>query len=448
MTRFVKFAILTAICVICCFGCEKKEESFLDKKPQNPIEMPHSLPEVQQDAKTENKAPKETDPSIVGIGRALYVEEYKEDRAWVLCDANDDASWLIIDKAGNVLAGFPSIGMLRTSFDNGYAHVSSVEGNKVYTIDRAGNVVSYVESDPYAEQVVIAGGGYTITKDNISNFDTVGYQYTVYNADGSINGVFVTETDSEMALYIGKGVFFVNNGIYCAKVGKRIENICGSYRRTYNFNGEQVFITTAYDEEHENDCIMTVREDGVIKKAVSDQFSNNINVSDIAGDFCVILDLSYDKIFSFNVNTGDIYELDASYYERIPSWVWDNDPPTPNDERIVISLEGADGNSYSAIFDVYFNLIEGPVLGSFGSPRDGRIIASVYRDCMKDEVYDKNGKFVYSISDLNYSRKGTGYSCGAIAVCNEMNEYVYLDTNGNLLFKSLNFDNMKLVTLE
>lgn len=452
MKKYIKCFTLTAVCLLFLFGCGKKEENIQSQKPMDNIpETVYETQEEQQNIVIENTVSEETEPLILGVGSALLVEDYKEDRTWVYSNAYNDASWLMLDKAGNVLVGLPSTAAMCAHFDNGYAHVRS--GDVFFTIDRLGNVVNRIESNPLGEQVVIYGGGYTVTKQNVSNFDAVGYQYTVYNVDGSVNGTFITETDGtsllgEKVLYIGKGVFFINDGIYCAKVGKRIDNLYGDYTKKYNFVGDRVFVTTAYDDERGNSCIITLTEDGVVEKVGSDLFSNNIIVSDIINNVCVVFDLGNDRIYSFNVATNDIYELDASYYDNIPSWLWNNAPPAPHNERIVIQLEGADGNAYSAIFDVFFNLIEGPILGSFSEPSEGLITAAVYRDSLKDEVYDKDGNFVYSISDLNYSRKGSNYSCGAIAVCNWMNEYVYLDTNGNLLFNSLNFDRMKLIAVE
>ena len=432
-------AIVLSFCCLC--GCAKEnvesEEIKQDSQYEAIIEEPKSS--------GENKKTEENNKTR-GIGAALVVEGYREDRAWVYSNQiSDKADWYVLDKEGNVLAGFPALSVMRTSFDDGFAHVK--KDDVCYVLDENCNVVGRMQYSYGEEDVVSFGGGYTVIKRDISNFDTVGYEYTIYNVDGSVNGSFVTERERDVN-YLGKGVFATSEGIYCAKGSRWIADLSISSFHPYTFENEQSVITTTYDSENGYGGIILLSMQGKVSTVYSESLSNNIVVSNVVDNVCVIFDLSYDKIYSFNVISGEIYELPETYYGKIPSWVWNNKPPVPNDGRIVIQLNGADGESYSAIFDTQFNLIAGPVLGSFGNSYEGYIRAAVNRDMLESEVYDKNGNFVYSISELNYSTYGEEYSCGAIAVRNGRNEYAFLDENGNYLFDCINLDGMKIIDIE
>ena len=75
--------------------------------------------------------------------------------------------------------------------------------------------------------------------------------------------------------------------------------------------------------------------------------------------------------------------------------------------------------------------------------------AVVNRNRMVDEVYDCNGNFIFSVSDLNCEYKDA-YSCGALPVCvgNKNLINAFLNDKGNFLFENLNFQGSKTMQFE
>lgn len=377
-----------------------------------------------------------------------YMEPFRDDRAWVFYDVDDHKYWAVIDKSGNIIATFDGT-ITHTQYENGYSHITASVGSH-YIIDTNCNVVSNFQSDYEGEAQISKGGGFFVTKENVSDFNSVGYRYTVYNSDNSVNGTFTIEDDWD-AEYVGCGIFKIGDGFYCAKGHTWVVvDDFWSYNG-YSAENGKVVLGTLSPSDADEWGLAVLSETGDLKKVYSQEFSGSMRKSNIANDFCVVYDQSSSsRIFSINTATGDVYFLDSAISEKVPDWAWNTDPSAPTENRIIIPVVGADGETYSYIFDTKFTLIAGPLLGSFDHISEGKMCAVVNRNRMVDEVYDCNGNFIFSVSDLNCEYKDA-YSCGALPVRsgNKLNlANAFLDDKGNFLFENLNFQGSKTMQFE
>lgn len=418
---------------------------------------------TQQASNTHDSTSKNVNSQIED-SNVFFLGQFYEDRTWA-----SGKGYLLIDKEGNVIAQITGAAEEPSRFDNGYSHFYNIERKKYYTINTNGEIVHQFTSDSSGEHVVACGGGYVLTEENISNFDTTGYQYRVYNVDGSENGSFFLK-DSCAADYLGKGVFKISKGYYCAKGGIWISDLpyeCYSHLvNSFEFDGENIIIGTTRSVDTQIPGILVLSSDGKIRTYYPEEMSIWSTVSALSDGVCVIYNNDGDnhKVISFDTLTGQSYFLGEDYWKRIPD---DRKPQTPRDGRIPIAMKGADGKTYSAIFDTKLNLIKETQLGDFCGASDGRFIVYIRdsdnvvysnsklfisRDTV--EVYNSNGEFLFSVSDREYSTylgntKVERYSCGALLVVEE-NSYHrhYLDTEGNLLFEKINYDKVKSFSAE
>lgn len=130
---------------------------------------------------------------------------------------------------------------------------------------------------------------------------------------------------------------------------------------------------------------------------------------------------------------------------------------TPTGGRIAISMEGADGNTYSAVFDTKFNLISDIQLGKFGIAAEDRFV--VWGSPYGNAVYDLNGNYLFSITDMEfrpyivkfapyeYQDTSVGYSCGMLIVqgnyLSNQSKIRFIDMNGNWALNKISFNNTK-----
>ena len=391
----------------------------------------------------------------------FYLGQYYEDRTWA-----SGKGYILIDKQGNAVAQITGAAGEPSHFDNGYSHFFNVGRKTYYTIDKSGEIVSRFTSDISGERVISYGGGFILTEENVSDFDSAGYQYRVYNVDGSVNGSFILN-DSCSANYLGNGVFQVSKGYYCAKGTVWIPEIpYDCYPHLVNaleFDGDNIIIGTTASNETRIPGILVLSAYGKIWQYYPDGMSIWSTVSALSDGVCVIYN-NDGEIISYNILTGRSSFLGEEYWKRR---LEDSKPQTPKNGRIPVSMKGADGKTYSAIFDTEFNLIADTQLGNFCGASDGRFVTYI-RDSdnvvysnsklfiTRDlaEVYNSDGEFVFSISDRGFSTnlgntRIENYSCGALLVV-EADSYhrYYIDTDGKLLFDHVKFDNVKCIDIE
>ena len=439
-------AAFLAIFFFCMASCGKEDESeSVEIKEKDTVVISEQAEE--NDESQTQTTNNQTSASEYEEARITYMGQYYEDRTWVICDYD----WLLIDTEGNAIVKVSGLINTPSYFDCGYTHFSLYGKNIYYTMDKNGEIVNRFALDNGSEQMAAFGGGYIMTKEDISGFESVGCCYRVYNADGSLNGSFTLDSTSSHVNYLGRGVFSVGEGYYCAKSAVWIESVPYSYHNiSSEFDGDRIILGYTYGSDDEGCAVLILSADGSIEAVFPEELSSWCLISALSNDYCVIYDKGYGRIFSFDVKTGTSYVLDEAYYEKLAD---DVKPEPPTDGRIVIPMEGADGKVYSAIFDTKFNLVAKAQLGNFVGASDGRFVAAV--DVIYNEVYDVNGNFVFSITDMGYepyfgNQRNKYFSCGALLI-KEMgtsDDYQFIDTDGNPLFEKINFENVKILSIE
>lgn len=282
-------ALLCALIVICFAGCSQKEDTFETKAISRNKTVTEKSTEGQSIGPQVSSNQEEID--------VVYMDEYHDERAWVCYKVNDYSHFGIIDLSGNVIASFET-DITYTPFDNSYAHVCS--GNTYYTINSDGEIVSQFISDSSGELLAGKGGGFIVTVEDNSGFDSTKYHYRIYNPDGGLNGNFTTEKKRNVS-YIGRGVFEVGEGFYCTENGKWIESVkvsTKSFAGT-NFDGDNIIIGTIWDESKCKIGIVILSTDGAVKEIYLDELSNYASVSDLADNCCVFFD--YNRVLSYNL---------------------------------------------------------------------------------------------------------------------------------------------------
>lgn len=382
----------------------------------------------------------------------VQLQPYSEDIAWIEYTDQGKRYWAMIDKKGNAIARFPKSEFESvSSFQDGYATVKvdivdGIGANHYCTIDKNGKIVRKfgssgydITTNEYGEIYVLMMSGYAVSVKNLSNFDGVGYEYTIYNQDGSILEQFnYDEPDLTEVTYCGQGVFqFDNIGYYFAKSKTWKENM-GSI--TPNFiNSDIAVIDTSYSEEGDikKVGIWLMTSDGVTYKYTSEYLTDwAIEPSRVADNVCVVYDRNSESLVSLNISERKSYKLDERYSEKMQGA--STRIYKYSDGRIVVNLLGADKGFYVAVFDAHMNLVFGPIKGEANtSYSDGRLVLD------SGVVYDVDGNIVFSLSDKGYEMWSNQYSDGVLIVTDKANrEYKYLNTEGKLLFEKINFENV------
>lgn len=380
-----------------------------------------------------------------------YGDLYSEGRAWVMFGENETTYWGVIDKSGNAIVRFnAATGIQYTPYYEGYSHVKTANG--YYILDKEGNIVRQFNVDEGTE-VILAKGGYVATKTDMSGFDAVGYQYTIYNPDGSVLTEFSEESEHIVAYY-GKGVFSVDSkGYYCSQSGSWVEE------EVYLpvFCDDTAVIATTYYEVDDSlygdrfGGIVTLSTTGETNTIFSKYIGNNISPSVIVDDICVLYDFWSDSdLTALNISTLEEYPLPEEYASKM--WDMEEEIYSPYDNRIVVHMKGADGNGYVCVFDTQMNLVFGPVQGFANAYSDGRMVLESSDD---DDtlVYDTEGNIIFSLAEKGYMLTDFPaygrYSDGALFVhellTSPSQDYAYLDTDGNRLFEQINLDNVKTI---
>lgn len=463
-----KLCLLVALMLVLSLGgCKGKTKKTETKKPE--LSASQELEQLINKSNSENKtdavdeapveAPAETPVETGGsYADAQYMEPFQEDRAWARYkDENYNGYLGLIDKSGKVLFSVRDTGAFYSSFENGYANLSLHGSDYLYTLDKNGTITSQISRvDANGNRIDYAyGGGYIMTKVNVSNFDTVGYQYTVYNPDGSVNGTFQTSDEGECT-YIGSGIFRVkmgtNYGYYCAKANKWLldDRLNGFGSTDYTTEDGKVIIGTYWDNATDEEVVLVLTENGDLREYRSSVFWRG-RISNIADNCCVVSHHSH-ELYVYHFDTQAVYELDESYRDKVPEYFWSNDVDTPTDGRVVVPAKGADGNNYSYVFDTQFHLINGPIQGNCGASSEGMIYGFILTTPNDEFVADQNGNYLFSVTEKNLRHvEGVNYhyySSGVLLLQNNKRDYVALDTKGNVLFDKLNLTNAKYPTLE
>jgi len=366
--------------------------------------------------------------------KITLMSNYQEGFAWIIYEEKGKTYRGFIDKQGNVVVRFSdSIYMGHSDFVDGYAHVST--RNDSYIVDTKGNVTKeYSTTGSELEQLA----GYTVTVEELSNFDSVGYRYLIYSPDGSILDEFEHEDklDSDQVTYCGKGVFkFSGIGYFCASNNTWTDWEDGIPEF---YDDIAVVSSTYYDVD---DSLYSDRFAGLVmlsstgeKSTVYSKYMPDAEGSVIIDDICVLY--SGTELSAINLSTGEEFLLSEEYSSKIRDDL-EVDEFSPYDGRIVVCMVGADQKGYIGVFDTQMNLLFGPIQGYAKAYSNERLVVSTPDGYC---VYNLDGNLVYSLEDKGLISTEQ-YSSGVLMAWTRNYESTYLDTEGNYLFDSLDSSN-------
>lgn len=371
------------------------------------------------------------------------IEDFCSDLAWVEYYIENQKYLGCIDKKGNLVFAF-SGAMSHTEFIDGFAHIFTYE--TLYTTDLKGNIIAeYNRSD-----VVCYDGGYVVTRTDESGFESVGYNYKIYNSHGEFEKELKSDErlDQGCIKYCGQGViWFKNHGFYISKNKAFVENKDANF---CSFNSDDNIAVISSLDPYFNDGkggLLLLSVDGEITKYSSESLSDNICPSPIIDNICVVYDKEKKTIFSIDFATENLHKLSEDYAEKLSLGMLSLSSIACYDGRINLNMKGADGKNYSCVFDKELNLVFGPIEDyQHEHYADNLVLIGNKRD-----VYDLNGNLIYSVKDLPYhpviGAEHNCYSNGALRLQDENHKYVFLDTEGRLLFEKINFKDASIKNL-
>lgn len=444
-TLVLFFALVLALVL---GGCGKGTDS-IETTAENT-----SIPEISEDIPESVSS-----NSSTSISNIRPVESFANNRAWIGYDEDGIRYSALVDTNGNVLVRYRLRGHtgFQTPFSNGYCHGFDTETDTAWIIDTMGNITwtyGWNDSTSYmdtGEMVLSHVDGYVISQKDVSGFDTVGYEYTIYDHDGSIMEKF----QSGGKIYVspcGQGVFrFEGKGYFCARSGMwvddKITSDCYWNVSTFKSDDDEALIIGKI-ESGDTIGFVLLYSNGTTKTVYFDWSS----FSPFGYEYSPVIDgvaiFSYsDTCFALNFETGKVFELNEDYAEKkMGSWQL-----IPGNNRVIIPLKGADKSEYVGFFDTEMNLVYGPVSSTSQSLTfsDSRIIFTGFGRTNKI-VYDTNGNVIYSLTEQGYDNrdrpydKENQYSCGFLLAYDNDHNPIFLDVNGKPL--EYNFDNV--VTIE
>ncbi len=419
----------------------------------------------------------------------IDIENFSEGLAWVQY-GDSPKYWGCINREGKMLFQYSCNDIddtaalnVPTPFSNGYSYLKSKDGQKIYVINKNGDLCSNYAYD----EVVAHGDGYTVIQKHHSDYNTAYYLYTIYNFQGDVLDTYKTNNDSEIAVnYCGKGVFAFEDD-YETKEFFFDEYY---YKTNYFFSESKTWVKTEYGNQDEvyfydNTALLEVNyvsgdyraelifmdtNGSITKVGVKGDYGWNFQTSGVLDNVCLLYDCSSD-----NVNNMVIYDLDTKSFKQLTDQdilskinveYLEKSTTAFNNNIIILKLVGKDNEDYIAAFDKEWSQILAPIKAESYSP------TSSERFIVDDtEVYDTNCNIVYNINEKGYHLTYTSYLSSPIYSDNvlwvteeendisenkdffghsntEKSNFAALDKDGNLLFDSIDTTNVITKSIE
>lgn len=444
-------------------GCGNKTgEGIADTVPK----AQETQAETENSEKIENGPQTQVEPEIADF--TVEIEEttrFSEGLAWIkyeVDDGEDSTDWAgYIDKTGKLVfrykysASPDRFDTSGTDFENGHAYISSQklgDGNSIvglcWVVDKTGKVVSEFQN------AVSWGGGYVVTADYNSSFDSTSYTYHIFSDDGTEVTSFESEGSYGEINYCGEGIFSFGDVsqrlsgntyheisfLYNAASNKRLDvEYTGS--PWFNSKTKKSFYDCSSDDDFS--YIRTINTDGAIEeyKISETDLDGHLDSVWLVGDICTVY-VKYDsnldaRLFTYNISSGELHELDRRYADAASTYDYEYlDDVHASEDRCVIKMQGADGDSYIGIFDTALNPIVEPfkayehTSSGLGYSGGGRLILDASGSSSVD-VYDLDGKLVYSADTLGstdgYQDDLLLYNTGGQAYCRDLQGKIVFD---------------------
>lgn len=468
ISKVVLSALLMGSMSIGVAGCGNKTDNSID-------DMTHESEMVQNDQGEHNSTNTE---QLVIEGGSANIENsvevtsdapFSEGLAWVhydVDDGEDRTTWAgYVDKTGRLIFRYKEfygsaigIGWVSgTDFQNGHAYITSNmlgEGNtlgaKCWVIDKNGRVVSEFEN------TVCMGGGYVVTSDHNANFDKESYTYRLLTDDGKEISSFESDGAYNEINYCGEGVFSFGE-LSQSLSGSRNHDISFLYNAGTNkkiefestgllvFDSKTKYALYDYSNDDDYSYIRTISTDGTTKEyAISEKdLDGHLDSAHLDGDICTIF-VRYDsnldaQLFTYNLTSGELHELDHKYADAASSSSGKNlEYARTSEGRCVLEMKGADGDNYIGIFDTELNPVVEPfkatsyIGNDLAYSSDGRLLLGA-PESNGANIYDLDGKLVYSAETLGAT---DGYQDGSLVYLSDGQVHCR-DLQGNIVFDEI-----------
>ena len=372
----------------------------------------------------------------------------------------DDTTWVgYINKDGEVEFRFDcnELGDIRgEQFDGGVAYlmIGRDEYNNeasCYTIDSDGTILGSFE------HVVAHGGGYVVTTEKNEGFESSSVVYTIYDAEGNeLHSISKDGTDGYGVRYLGGGIFGFGSYFFAASGDTRF------YPEVFYLSVSNTDIPSGIDystypdfDNHSDYALLgsvniddvlyvnLLSPDGEIKSVELGSYQDlggSIKSVTLNDNVCTVRTI--EKLFSYNLGTGEFHELPQNYFDAID---YHAVAPTFSNGRYVLSMMGADENPYIGIFDESWNLIVDPIkvdedTVSVAQYTNDRLIL-MKSGASSGDVYDPSGELIFSVtSDSSITTTGTplenGFTDDALFLIDKGAPVAY-DIDGDILFDTI-----------
>lgn len=414
-----------------------------------------------------------SEPAVQKVVKIVNAKTFHDDLAWVEFEENGVRYTGWIDETGKCLYKTEGSFSL-ANFENGYAHIS--DDQYTYVVSDQGIICSRYPND----EVVACGYGYTWLAETSSGFESVHTTYTLFDPDRKELERFEKDQSEEIYNfeYRGAGIFSYaeDGGDYGTGVGtfysvktdqwiNRWVTFSPAYWPSAAFQSVDGYLVI-FAGYYSNSCFISyIDENGVgYDIDIPEEYGTSPMVCGVSQGFMLLYNDNGSKSFYYTVDLENqvFQKLTGEYADKI-DWDENGGPITKNEEHCgssfrdgiaAIALIGADGNRYYQLFDTSWNPIGDPIRANdmeVGS-RDvlittnlvvkGKAVLYGAKEKQRIIAYDQNGEELLNTETdgLNlYLRFADNIFVGQT----EDNEYVYLTTDGEKLFDSLNASTAK-----
>lgn len=364
--------------------------------------------------------------SYTGTGEGLF--------SYYFGSSSADIYFACADETGKELFRFravPGEDVMTTDFSNGCAVVKMKENGTAhwFLVNTTGGIVW--AGDETVTKVTGEGDGYFLVSKYISTFDEKYSQYEVIDYKGNL--IYVSEKDAPECNYCGDNVFLIGETLFTVQNGKPVMwdsamvgqlDICPKF-----INGNAW-------ANNDSDTVMFLKPDGTswVLPLEGEFVNTQVNLGG-DGKKCVFRKNGF--LGSYDFASGIFSTAKADYLDKVQS------VESFVDDRCVVTLRGADGEQYFAVFDGSWNEIIPPTKGNpwSGAYTEKGLYVLTGLDV---QLYDRDGTLSFTFSENRFSKKSTMSDYlfspepeSDIVVMDKSGTFVGFDSKGNVTFDKI-----------
>ena len=365
------------------------------------------------------------------------IGEFYDGRALVSYKKSGDKYWGVIDAEGNIYYSAEGEIALHSSghMGNGAVYACITENSEtVYVIINSDGECTVTSKDGDFDEIISGCDGYALAYKYNSSITEIEYLYGIIDGDGnwetSLRGAGEYLSFSKLLFNTDDSTFWTsdtNNNYYLYDFARQKE-ICrisgasyyGSYDGAAYFKSGYIYIDGSGNNMR--DLCYRVYGSGIYKETVSYDYITDGMAIYVEDDSVMLLDIQTGK-------TGKYADYPASRVDNIEFL----------GDLAIVRLSGVDGKKYFTLIDKNGNQKFEPIEYEAYAYFCGETVLyfseyDAWGDDDKCCVADSSGEAI--AENLEYSYVSTGFSNG-FAKVSRGNDYIYINKNGEQVFKSL-----------